>query len=186
MVAGLGNPGRKYEKTRHNVGFDVLDELLRRFPGATVQQKFDGRFAKVDFEGGKLLLLWPETFMNDSGRSISAAAKFFKVGLERLLVICDDLSLPIGKIRVRRNGSSGGQKGLQNTIQQLGSQEFSRLRVGIGATPDRWETSDYVLGKFESADRQLIDLACTKAADAVQCWATQGVDAAMNRYNRES
>ncbi len=97
LIAGLGNPGRKYEKTRHNVGFDVLEELLRRFPGANLQSKFDGRFTKLSYNDKKIVLLWPETFMNESGRSISAAAKFFKVGLERTLVICDDLSLPWAK-----------------------------------------------------------------------------------------
>lgn len=186
LVAGLGNPGRKYEKTRHNIGFDVLDELIGRFQGVSIQQKFEGRFAKINHENKSLVILWPETFMNNSGRSVAAAAKFFKVALDRTLVVCDDLSLPPGRLRLKPKGSSGGQKGLQNTIEQLSSQDIPRLRVGIGATPINWDTADYVLAKFDKSERGIVDVAIARAADAVLCWLSQGMPAAMNTFNRES
>jgi PTH1 family peptidyl-tRNA hydrolase len=186
LVVGLGNPGRKYEKTRHNIGFDVLDELFSRFQGTNLQQKFDGRFAKTTHENKNLVMLWPETFMNNSGRSVAAAAKFFKVDLNHTLVICDDLSLAPGRLRLRPKGSSGGQKGLQDIIEQLGSQDVPRLRVGIGATPANWETSNYVLAKFDKSERETVDVAVVRAADAVLRWVSQGMPAAMNHYNRES
>lgn len=185
-MAGLGNPGRKYEKTRHNIGFDVLDELIGRFQGSTPQQKFEGRFAKISYENKSLILLWPETFMNNSGRSVSAAAKFFKVTLDHILVICDDLSLSPGRLRLRPKGSSGGQKGLQDIIEQLGSPDVPRLRVGIGATPANWETSNYVLAKFDKSERDTVEVSIARAADAALCWISQGMPAAMNTYNRES
>ena len=186
VVAGLGNPGKKYQNTRHNVGFDVLDHLLKRFPGAIKQGKFNGKYVKLQHQDRKLILLWPETFMNLSGSSIQAAMQFFKTPVEALLVVCDDLSLPTGKLRLRSGGSSGGQKGLQNTIDQLGTNQFARLRIGIDATPPSWETADYVLGQFDAVDKDVIERSCEMAADAISCWISDGIGEAMNRFNSKA
>ena len=186
IIAGLGNPGRKYERTRHNVGFDALDELAARFGGVASHEKFEAKYARVRHGDRQAVLLWPQTYMNVSGRSIAAAMRFYKTDPASLLVICDDLALPPGKLRLRRSGSSGGQKGLKNTIEQIGSDQFARLRIGIGETPPGWDTADYVLGRVGGEEADVIRAACVRAADAALCWLVDGVDTAMNKYNRES
>ncbi len=185
MVVGLGNPGVKYEKTRHNVGFDCLNEMLARMGSPSLQAKFEGQFAKGRIGQRDVCLVWPLTFMNCSGRCVAQFARFYKIETQNILVICDDLSLPLGKLRIRKSGSSGGQKGLNDIIQSLGTPEVPRLRIGIDPTPERWETSDYVLSKFSGSERAIVDDGLSKAVNAVTCWLSDGIDVAMNGYNRD-
>ncbi|MEO8270033.1 MAG: aminoacyl-tRNA hydrolase, partial [Aureliella sp.] len=140
MAVGLGNPGPKYAGTRHNVGFNVLDQLSRSLSAATVRAKFEGQLTTVTIADTTLLLVWPLTYMNESGRCVKAVAQFYKIDpLCDLLVICDDLSLPLGKLRMRSKGSAGGQKGLNHILQVFGTQEIPRLRIGIDSAPPQWE-----------------------------------------------
>jgi peptidyl-tRNA hydrolase, PTH1 family len=186
MVVGLGNPGAKYEKTRHNIGFECLNELLAKMGSPNLQAKFEGQFAKGRFEQRDVCLVWPLTFMNCSGRCVSQFARFYKIETQNILVVCDDLSLPLGKLRIRKSGSSGGQKGLNDIIQSLGTQEVPRLRIGIDPTPEHWETSDYVLGKFTNSERAIVDDGISRAVQAIASWLQNGIDVAMNDFNRES
>lgn len=184
LVVGLGNPGRKYAGTRHNVGFEVLAELASRHGSPVPQNRFDAELVDVQFSGTRVFLAAPQTYMNLSGRAVRQIVTFYKLPLEDILVVCDDLNLPCGKLRLRRSGSAGGQKGLQNIIDQLGSQEIARLRIGIDRPAnDRIDPADYVLSRFFSEQREIIDAAIPAAADAVELWVTQGIDAAMNRVN---
>ncbi len=185
MVVGLGNPGVKYEKTRHNIGFDCLNGVLAKMGSPSLQAKFEGQFAKGRIGQRDVCLVWPLTFMNCSGRCVAQFARFYKIETQNILVICDDLSLPLGKLRVRKSGSSGGQKGLNDIIQSLGTQEVPRLRVGIDPTPEHWETSDYVLSKFTATERAIVDDGLSKAVNAVTCWLSDGIDVAMNGFNRD-
>ena len=182
IVVGLGNPGKKYEGTRHNVGFELIAELSRRHSASKPKLKFEAEIAEAAFGTEKLLLVMPQTFMNASGRSIRQIVDFFQVPIDSLLVVCDDINLPLGSIRLRRSGSSGGQKGLENTIQQLGTQEFSRLRIGVDA-PGGQDTADYVLGRYGKREAPLIDTAIGTAAKAVEMWIERGIAAAMNTFN---
>lgn len=183
IVVGLGNPGKQYDGTRHNVGFEVIAELARRFFSGRPQVKHEAELAEFILKGEKILLVSPLTFMNLSGRSVRPLVDFYKLPLEDLMVISDDLSLPTGNLRIKAKGSSGGQKGIENIIQLLGTTEFPRMRVGIDPTPPRWSTSDYVLGKFTDQQRPLVDEAVKKAADAIELWASEGITACMNRFN---
>lgn len=184
LIVGLGNPGSKYRGTRHNIGFDVIAELASRHLNERPKAKFDAEVAEVGIDNCKCLLVSPLTYMNLSGKSVLAAQNFYKVSAtEDLLVICDDLNLDVGKIRIRARGSAGGQNGIKDIIHRLGSQDFSRLRVGIGRPPPRWDTANYVLGKFDDDDRAIMDIAIKKAADAVECWVSSGVQVAMNKFN---
>lgn len=183
LIVGLGNVGKKYEKTRHNVGFDVLDLVATRNAADSPKEKFEGRTMDVTIGGERGLLLWPHTLMNLSGRSVAAAMAFYQLELGELLVVCDDFNLPLGKLRFRKEGSAGGQNGLADIIDRLGSQEFSRLRVGIGPVPERWDAADFVLGRFGLSDRTMIDEQIDRAAEAVECWATEGTAVGMNRFN---
>jgi len=182
LVVGLGNPGSKYEGTRHNIGFEVVDRLAAGGSGARFARKFDALVAETEIDFRRVLLLKPETFMNLSGRSVAQAVRFYKLDLDDLLVVCDDLNLPLGKLRIRGGGSDGGQKGLRDITAHLGSENYARLRVGIG---DRGpvDATDYVLGRFRSTERPLIDDALILASQAVAVWVTQGLAAAMNRFN---
>jgi PTH1 family peptidyl-tRNA hydrolase len=183
LIVGLGNPGRKYEQTRHNVGFEVLDRLAGRFADGAAKEKFEGRLAEATIAGERTLLLWPQTLMNLSGRSAGAAIEFYKLDLADLLVVCDDFNLPVGKLRFRGEGSAGGQKGLDNIITRLGTEEFSRLRIGIGPVPEQWDPADYVLGRFDAQQRQEIDEAVARAAEGVERWIADGIHTAMNQFN---
>ncbi len=186
LVVGLGNPGPKYTGTRHNVGFDVLIELVKRFSGSGWTSKFEGQIAEVQLGAERVLLLAPQTYMNLSGRSVRAASQFYKLAPEEILVVCDDLNLPVGKLRLRASGSAGGQKGLQNTIDQLGTQDFPRLRIGIDRPAPRVDAVNYVLQKFRKSEEEPIRLAIQSAVDAIETWANQGIGAAMNQFNRSA
>jgi PTH1 family peptidyl-tRNA hydrolase len=185
VVVGLGNPGGRYVGTRHNVGFAVLD-LLAQGPGAG---RFQGRFqAQVAewVEGPhKVLLVKPETFMNLSGRSVRQVVDFYQVPLEDVLVVCDDINLPLGKLRFRARGTHGGHNGLRDIQNHLGTAEYARLRVGVGAPPED-EAVDHVLGRFRPSERPVIDDAVRQAAQAVVVWVHDGIEECMNRFNAES
>jgi len=183
LVVGLGNPGRRYEGTRHNVGFAVLAELARRFATSRPKSKFQGELVEADLLGQKTLLLSPLTYMNRSGSSVQAARDFYKLSNETLLVVCDDLNLPLAKLRFRTKGSSGGQKGLDDVIRILGTEDFSRLRIGIGDPPEGFDATDYVLAKFTTEEKPEIEHAISQAVEAVTVWAREGVEHCMNRYN---
>lgn len=183
LVVGLGNPGRKYEETRHNVGFQVARKLAERFGQSVPRSKFQGEIVEGSIGIEKLLLLCPHTYMNRSGSSVLASHDFYKLELTDLMVVCDDLSLPLGKLRIRTKGSSGGQNGLRDIIQRLGSEEFPRLRIGIGTPPPGWDAVDFVLSKFTKDDCAEMEIAVTRAADAVECWVRQGIESCMNQYN---
>ena len=185
MVVGLGNPGAKYERTRHNIGFDCLNGVLPKMGSTGLQAKFEGQFTKGRIGQREVCLVWPLTFMNCSGRCVSQFARFYKIETQNILVICDDLSLPLGKLRIRKSGSSGGQKGLSDIIQSLGTQDIPRLRIGIDPTPENWETSDYVLSKFSTSERAIVDDGLSKAVEAIVSWLGNGIDVAMNGFNRE-
>jgi len=183
LVVGLGNPGRRYEGTRHNVGFIVVRELARAHGTGTVKSRFQGETVDADIGGEKALLLTPSTFMNLSGASVLAARDFYKIPLEDIVVVCDDLNLPLAKLRIRAAGSAGGQKGLEDIIRRLGTDEFSRLRIGIGTPPNGWSWPDFVLSKFTKEELPEMELAVARAAEATGVWAREGVKTCMNRYN---
>jgi len=183
LVVGLGNPGRKYEGTRHNVGFQVVAELVRKYGQTKPKQAFQGETVEAQIAGHKALLLCPHTLMNLSGASVLAARDFYKISPEDLLIIGDDLNLPLGKLRLRPSGSSGGQKGLENIIRRLGTDEVPRLRIGIGSPPEGRDAADFVLGRFSKAELPNIEEAVWRAADAVELWARDGMAKSMNQYN---
>jgi PTH1 family peptidyl-tRNA hydrolase len=182
LVVGLGNPGSKYEGTRHNIGFEVVDRLAKGGLGTRFSKKFEGQVAEVEIDFRRVLLLKPETFMNLSGRSVVPALRFYKLEPADLLVLCDDLNLPLGKLRLRAGGSDGGQKGLRDITAHLGTETYARLRIGIG---DRGpiDAADFVLSRFRSAERPIMEDALIAATQAVAVWVSQGADAAMNRFN---
>jgi len=182
LVVGLGNPGTKYQGTRHNVGFELIDRLASGGRGASFTRKFDGQMAETEIDFRRVLLLKPETFMNLSGRSVGQAVRFYKLEPHEILAVCDDLSLPVGKIRIRPGGSDGGQKGLRDIAAHLGTDQFPRLRIGIGEQGDS-DAVAYVLSRFRSPERAVIDDSLILASQAVAVWVTQGIDPAMNRFN---
>jgi peptidyl-tRNA hydrolase, PTH1 family len=183
LVVGLGNPGRRYQATRHNIGYAVLAELARKFGTPPAKSRFHGEVVEADLSGQKALLLSPTTFMNLSGVSVQEAMSFYKLPSEDLLVLCDDLNLPVGKLRLRGQGSSGGQKGLEDIIQRLGTDQFSRLRIGIGTAPEGRDWADYVLSRFTPEEVPVIEQAVGLAAEAAAVWAREGIEFCMNRYN---
>jgi PTH1 family peptidyl-tRNA hydrolase len=185
LVAGLGNPGREYARDRHNVGYMVCDELARRHDGS-FKAKFRGRFADVRVNGAKVVLLEPETFMNDSGASIQAALAFFKLPAAQLLVVHDDVDLTPGRLQARLGGGLAGHNGLRSIAARLGTQEFARLRVGVGRPErgDRRPVADYVLSPFDPADDA--ETIVARAADAVEAIVVDGLDDAQRRFNEKS
>ncbi len=185
LVVGLGNPGRKYAGTRHNVGFDVIGELARRYQAGRPKAKFSGEVAETIIQNRKTILICPLTYMNLSGRCVRAAVDFYKLELDDLLIICDDFNLPVGRIRLRPKGSDGGQNGLSDVIRQLGSQDFGRLRLGIGRPPAGWDVPSYVTGKFSDHDREVMELAIPRAADATEVWLVDGMQQAMSQFNAD-
>ena len=158
LVVGLGNPGRKYEGTRHNVGFRVVAETARKFAASSPKAAFQGELAEANIAGQRVLLLCPQTFMNLSGGSVLASRDFYKINNDDLLVVCDDFNIPLGRLRMRPKGSAGGQKGLADIIGRLGTDTVSRLRVGVGPVPSGWDAADFVLGKFAKDQQTEIDI----------------------------
>jgi peptidyl-tRNA hydrolase, PTH1 family len=182
IVVGLGNPGRRYEGTRHNVGFAVLDSLARG-PGATkFQSRFQAAVAELNENGEKILLVKPETFMNLSGHSVRQVVDFYQLPLDDLLVVCDDINLPLGKLRFRARGTHGGHNGLKDIQSHLGTTAYPRFRIGVG-TPPEAEAIDHVLGRFRPSERPVIEDALATAAQAVMYWVREGTARSMNQYN---
>lgn len=184
IIAGLGNPTKQYEHTRHNVGFDIIDYISEKYNIPVKQAGYKALYGSGYIEGQKVILLKPQTYMNLSGESIRACMDFYKIDPEEeLIVIYDDISLAPGQLRVRGKGSAGGHNGIKNIILHLGGQKFPRVRVGVGEKPAEYDLADYVLGHFSKEDQKLMDEAFQEAADAVATLVTQGLDAAMNRFN---
>lgn len=183
LIVGLGNPGRKYEATRHNVGYEVLTELARRHGGGRPKAQFQGETVEIHIEGQKALLLRPHTYMNNSGSSVQPARDFYKLENSELLIVSDDLNLPLGRLRFRARGSAGGQKGLADVLARLGTEEIARLRIGIGSVPEAWDAADYVLSRFGRQEREEIDQAIARAADGVAVWIREGIQYCMNQFN---
>jgi peptidyl-tRNA hydrolase, PTH1 family len=186
LIAGLGNPGTQYKGTRHNVGFEVLTRLSARFATTTPRARFQGETAEATIAGEKVLLLTPLTYMNLSGASVLAARDFYKLDNADLLVVCDDFNLPLAKLRLRAKGTAGGQKGLEDVIRRLGTDEVSRLRIGIGVPPPGRDVTGYVLGRFTTEEQTEVVSALDKAADAAAAWVEHGIEQAMNQYNAET
>ena len=183
VVAGLGNPGRKYEGTRHNVGFDVVDELSKRWRIETSRRRFNSQLGDGRIRDERVLLLKPQTYMNLSGCAVREVMTFYKLDATALLVIVDDMALPLGRLRIRSKGSGGSHNGLNNVIDEIDTEDFARLRVGIGAVSGERAVS-HVLGSFNEQDRACVDQTVIRASDAVECWLIEGAEAVMNRYNR--
>jgi len=185
LIVGLGNPGRQYARTRHNAGFMVLDRLAERWRVSFAsKKKFSARVALLDRDGSRLLLCQPETFMNASGEAVKAISAFYRVAPESILTVVDDADLPLGEIRLRPRGSSGGHHGLESIEQHLGTREFPRLRVGIGRHESgAREITDYVLSQFGPDEAELLEKVLTRACDQIECWLSDGILQAMNRFN---
>ncbi|PLR80282.1 aminoacyl-tRNA hydrolase [Bacillus canaveralius] len=184
IIAGLGNPGKQYEQTRHNIGFAIIDLLSARLNIPVDQSKFKGIYGIGHVNGQKVILLKPLTYMNLSGESIRAVLDYYDAGLDDLLIIYDDLDLPVGKIRLRQKGSAGGHNGLKSTIAHLGSQEFKRIRVGVGRPPHGMNVPDYVLGRFLKEEQEVIDEVAGQCADACEAWLQKPFLQVMNDFNQ--
>ncbi len=181
MIVGLGNPGRKYSKTRHNIGFKVLEEFAGRYPVEKEESRFEAIIGHTRPGGQKTLLVKPLTYMNLSGQAVAALVKWYKIELADLIVVYDDMDLAPGSMRLRAEGGSGGHKGMNSIIERLGTRDFSRLRIGIGR-PDG-EAIDWVLGEFSPQEMDLLNKVISRAADALESWLRNGIVAAMNEYN---
>ena len=185
LIAGLGNPGSRYRDTYHNVGFDVVDTLARRNGAAFGSSPADALVARVRGLGAEVLLVKPLTFMNLSGRAVADLARFYKIDPPDVLAIVDDVALPTGRLRARRSGSAGGHNGLKSIIESLGSEEFPRLRVGVGRGDPRRDLASHVLSRVPAAEREALVAAVERAADAAEAFIARGIDAVMNEYNRD-
>jgi peptidyl-tRNA hydrolase, PTH1 family len=186
LICGLGNPGRTYERTRHNLGFCVVDALAQRAHISLNSEKFEARMGQGSLGSEKVLLLKPQTFMNLSGRSVAGAARFFKLAAEETLVVHDELDLPFGRIQLKKGGGAGGHNGLKSILESWGEEAFARLRIGIGKPlGDKEKVVGHVLSSFQDEEAGELDSIIEKAADIAQCWTTDGLATAMNRYNRK-
>lgn len=184
IIVGLGNPTSKYEKTRHNVGFDVIDALADKYSIKVENAKHKSLCGTGMIEGEKVLLMKPQTFMNLSGEAVIDAINFYKCNATTdLIVIYDDISMDPGRLRLRKKGSAGGHNGIKNIIAHLGSEQFPRIKVGVGAKPDGWDLADYVLSHFSSSDRKMIDDSINRSVDAIGTIIADNFDKAMNLYN---
>jgi PTH1 family peptidyl-tRNA hydrolase len=182
LLAGLGNPSARYTGTRHNVGFETVDLLARRL-GALFTEKFKGQYAVMDADGERVVLVKPMTYMNCSGESVGAAAHWFNLEPAQVVLIYDDMDLPLGKLRIRAKGSSGGHGGVKSVIQHLRTTEFPRIKLGIGRPPGSMDPVEYVLTRFSPDERQIIDQTIARAADVAEFLASHTLDETMNRFN---
>jgi len=185
LIVGLGNPGEAYAGTRHNAGFLVVESLAGRWQAKwTMEKKFQSRVARVERDGRQLYLCQPQTYMNASGEAVGNLIGYYRVMVAKLMVVVDDADLPLGEIRLRARGSSGGHHGLESIEQRLATQEFARLRIGIGrAVSDGRRITNHVLGKFSADETKLLGKILARAADQVECWLTAGIETAMNQFN---
>ena len=182
LIVGLGNPGGRYQGTRHNVGFDVIDGLASSSGCGRFQSRFQASVAELNEGGEKVLLVKPETFMNLSGQSVRQIVDFYHIELVDLLVVCDDINLPLGRLRARAKGTHGGHNGLRNVQQHLGSTEYARLRIGVDA-PKEQDAADFVLARFRPSEKPVIEEAVAQAIQAASVWVQQGIGECMNRFN---
>jgi PTH1 family peptidyl-tRNA hydrolase len=185
LIVGLGNPGLKYTRTRHNAGFRVVERLAKRWQSSWgMDEKFNSRLANAEYAGQKVLLCEPETYMNRSGAAVGKLAEYFRVPPGKLLIVVDDADLPLGEIRLRPRGSSGGHHGLESIEQRLGTREYARLRIGIGRTARAVrEITDHVLGRFSAEEAALLKKVLDRAGDQVECWLCEGIAKAMSQFN---
>lgn len=185
LIAGLGNPGTEYAGTRHNIGFALVLRLADQWRAAWKEErKFHSRLARHEETGRQLILCQPQTFMNDSGEAVAALVRFYRLPLERLMVVVDDADLPLGTLRLKAEGSSGGHHGLESIEQQLGTRQYPRLRLGIGRrVGDGRQITNYVLGRFAAGERELVEETLARAARQVDCWWRDGIMKAMNEFN---
>lgn len=184
LIVGLGNPGREYAGTRHNMGFDTIDRLAGQYAVPVRGNAMKGKYGKGLIAGERVILMKPQTFMNLSGEAVQAYLHYYRLDPEHdLIVIYDDIDQDPGQLRIRKKGSAGGHNGMKNIIRLIGTDRFVRIRIGVGARPEGWDLADYVLGHFPPEDRKAADGAIADAADAVRLILEQGPDAAMNRYN---
>jgi PTH1 family peptidyl-tRNA hydrolase len=184
LIVGLGNPGREYESTRHNAGFRALDILAEKLGCKVDKLKYQGLYTQANYKGTKLLLLKPQTFMNLSGRSVLQLSAFFRVPPKRIIVMFDDISLEPGRLRVRADGSAGGHNGIKSIIQELGSQEFPRIKIGVGAKPHPdYDLADWVLSHFSAQEEKALQPALERAADAALSIIDNGIPETANRFN---
>jgi len=184
VIVGLGNPERKYVGTRHNIGFEALEELARRAACSGGRRaRFQAAIQAARLDADQVLLVWPQTYMNASGRSVGEIVDFYKLDRQNLLIVCDDFHLPLSTIRFRARGSAAGQKGLADILKRLGTDEVNRLRIGVGPLPEGWDAAKFVLGKFAESDGPAVDAVVDKACEGIRCWVRDGIDVAMNRFN---
>jgi PTH1 family peptidyl-tRNA hydrolase len=184
LIVGLGNPGADYAKTRHNAGFLLVEKLAAQWKTDWAnEKKFVARMAKAERNGKRVLLCEPQTFMNLSGESVGAVTDFYRLPVSQLLVAVDDADLPFGEIRLRSSGSSGGHHGLESIEQHLGSREFARLRIGIGRKDSSRQIANYVLGKFDASESELLEKVLSRAAGQIECWLNDGLPKAMSLFN---
>jgi PTH1 family peptidyl-tRNA hydrolase len=185
LIVGLGNPGAGYARTRHNAGFQLTEQLARGWRAKwAAEKKFSSRVARAERDGRQLLLCQPQTYMNESGEAVAAVMAFYRLPLERLMVVVDDADLPLGEIRMRARGSSGGHHGLESIERHLATREFARQRIGIGRTADgRREITGYVLGRFNAAETALMEEVLTRASNQIECWLDAGIEKAMSQFN---
>ena len=186
LIAGLGNPTREYEKTRHNVGFEAIDILADKAGTTVTEKKHKALYGKGYIGGQKVILAKPQTYMNLSGESIREIADFYKIEPENIIILCDDINLSEGQLRIRLKGCAGGHNGLKNIISHLGTQEFPRIRIGVGEKPRGMDLADYVLGRFPKEQQAVMEEAYRDAAEAACMMIEDGADAAMNHYNRKN
>ena len=184
IIAGLGNPGKKYENTRHNLGFLTLDRIADKLGVEVKKKKFNSLVGEGRIGSEKIILLKPQTFMNNSGLAIKEAVDYYSIDDTNLMVIYDDFDIPIGRIRIRKSGSSGTHNGMRSIVDHLGSREFPRIRIGIGSDSSG-ELMDYVLGSISKREQELLTDAIERASSSAICYVDEGIDIAMNRYNRQ-
>jgi PTH1 family peptidyl-tRNA hydrolase len=184
LIVGLGNPGRRYAHNRHNVGFHCLARLAQAHGLSFDRLHGKGRVALGDICGRPVVLLKPQTFMNESGRAVGRVARFYKIEMERLFVVFDELDLPLGSVRLRPKGGSGGHKGMRSIISDLGGEGFPRLRVGVGRPPGRMEPAAFLLQDFAPDERPVIEEVYDRVVRAIECWLNEGIEIAMTRFNR--
>ena len=184
-IVGLGNPGRQYEETKHNVGFNVIDMLAEKYEISVTKAKHKALIGDGEIRGKRVLLVKPQTYMNLSGESVREIVNFYKIPQERFAVIFDDTSLPCGSVRIREKGSHGGHNGIRNIIDQMGTDQFYRIKVGIGEKPSGWDLADYVLGKFNEDDLPAMDEGMDKAVKGVELMLSRGIAEAANRVNQK-
>ena len=184
LIVGLGNPGREYVRTRHNAGFLAVEQLAERWKsGWELEKTFQSRLAKGEYGGQRVVLCEPQTFMNLSGEAVGALVDYYRVAVARLLVVVDDADLPLGELRLRPQGSSGGHHGLESIEQHLAHREYARLRIGIGRRDGARQISGHVLGAFSRDEWEVMEKILGRAADQMECWLTEGIEKAMNKFN---